>query len=87
MLERKLIERVAGAFLSDERLVEKDWHVVQAIRVISFLDGAGAIPVFSGGTSLTNRSGPEALYPYRNVFHWASAATNKPAYSVLDHTV
>lgn len=53
MLERKLIERVAGAFLSDERLVEKDWHVVQAIRVISFLDGAGAIPVFSGGTSLS----------------------------------
>ncbi len=53
MLERKLIERVAGAFLSDERLVEKDWHVVQAIRVISSLDGAGAIPVFSGGTSLS----------------------------------
>ncbi|GAB6908830.1 conserved hypothetical protein [Desulfosarcina cetonica] len=53
MLERKLIERVAGAFLSDERLVEKDWHVVQAIRVISSLDDAAAIPVFSGGTSLS----------------------------------
>ncbi len=53
MLERKIIERVAGAFLSDERLVEKDWHVVQAIRVISSLDGVGAVPAFSGGTSLS----------------------------------
>ena len=53
MLDRKLIELTAGAALSDERLVEKDWHVVQAVRVISSLDGAGAIPVFSGGTSLS----------------------------------
>lgn len=53
MLERKLIERTAGAALSDERLVEKDWHLVQAVRVISSLDGAGTTPVFSGGTSLS----------------------------------
>lgn len=53
MLDRELIERTAGAALSDERLVEKDWHVVQAVRVISSLDGTGAIPAFSGGTSLS----------------------------------
>ncbi len=53
VLDRKLIELAAGAVLSDERLVEKDWYVVHAIRVISSLDHTGAIPVFSGGTSLS----------------------------------
>ena len=53
MLDRNLIERTAGAVLSDERLVEKDWHVVQAVRVISSLDNADVMPIFSGGTSLS----------------------------------
>ncbi|MHC1728702.1 MAG: nucleotidyl transferase AbiEii/AbiGii toxin family protein [Syntrophobacteraceae bacterium] len=53
MLDRKLIERTAGAFLTDEYLVEKDWYVVHAIRAISALNYAGMEPVFSGGTSLS----------------------------------
>lgn len=51
MLDRKLIERTAGAFLTDESLVEKDWHVVRSIQVIASI--TGATPVFSGGTSLS----------------------------------
>ncbi|MEN6440118.1 MAG: nucleotidyl transferase AbiEii/AbiGii toxin family protein [Syntrophobacter sp.] len=50
MLDRKIIERTAGAFLTDENLVEKDWHVVRSIQVIASI--TGATPVFSGGTSL-----------------------------------
>jgi hypothetical protein len=53
VLDRKLIERAAGAFLNDESLIEKDWHVVRALQVIASLDLAGAKPVFSGGTSLS----------------------------------
>lgn len=53
MLDRQIIERIAGAVLSDERLIEKDWYVVQAIRVISTLDHAGEVPMFSGGTSFS----------------------------------
>ncbi len=53
MLDRKLIERAAGAIPSDERMVEKDWYVVRAIRIISALDHAGGMPAFSGGTSLS----------------------------------
>ena len=51
MLDRKLIERTAGALLTDESLVEKDWHVVRAIQVIASIPGG--TPVFSGGTSLS----------------------------------
>lgn len=53
MLDRTLIERTAGAFLTDEILVEKDWYLVHAIRSISSLDHTGVTPIFSGGTSLS----------------------------------
>ena len=53
MLNRQLIERTAGALSNDEALVEKDWYIVRAIGVIASLDHAGAMPVFSGGTSLS----------------------------------
>jgi predicted nucleotidyltransferase component of viral defense system len=53
VLDLKLIERTAGAFLNEERLVEKDWYVVQALRVIASLGHTGGMPVFSGGTSLS----------------------------------
>ena len=53
MLDRQLIERIAGAFPTDEVLVEKDWHIVRALGVLGSLDHAGATPVFSGGTSLS----------------------------------
>jgi hypothetical protein len=53
VVDRQLIERIAGAFPTDEALVEKDWYIVRAIGVIASLDHAGATPVFSGGTSLS----------------------------------
>jgi len=52
VLDRQLIERIAGALSTDEGLVEKHWYVVRAIGIIASLDHTGAIPVFSGGTSL-----------------------------------
>ena len=53
MLDRKLVERVAGALATDEGLVEKDWHVVRALAAIAAVDHAGAALAFSGGTSLS----------------------------------
>jgi hypothetical protein len=53
MLDRNLVERVAGALATDEGLVEKDWHVVRALGVLAALDHGGALPAFSGGTSLS----------------------------------
>lgn len=44
--------RVAGALGVDEAFVEKDWFVVQAIRVLCSIENADITPVFSGGTAL-----------------------------------
>lgn len=43
---------VAGALAVDEAFVEKDWFVVQAIRILEGLKTDEIVPVFSGGTSL-----------------------------------
>lgn len=43
---------VAGALAVDEAFVEKDWFVVQAIRILEGLKTDDIVPVFSGGTSL-----------------------------------
>ena len=53
MLDRQLIQRIAGALPTAEVLVEKDWYIVRAIGIIASLDHGGATPVFSGGTSLS----------------------------------
>jgi len=53
VLDRELIKRIAGALPTNEVLVEKDWYIVRAIGIIASLDHAGALPVFSGGTSLS----------------------------------
>jgi hypothetical protein len=44
--------RVAGSLGVDEAFVEKDWFVVQAIRILCAQATADIIPVFSGGTAL-----------------------------------
>lgn len=46
------IRRVAAALLTNERYVEKDWHLVRALSVIAQIQVRGVTPVFSGGTSL-----------------------------------
>jgi hypothetical protein len=57
VLDRRLVEDVAAAIRADAGLVEKDWHVVRAIGVIAAAPRDGAIPVFSGGTSLSKAWG------------------------------
>jgi len=52
VLARHLVEQLANALGTNPGLVEKDWHVVRALGVLASLDHTGAIPVFSGGTSL-----------------------------------
>ena len=54
MLDRRLVEDVANRLRpGGEGLIEKDWHVVRAISVLAALDHGDALPVFSGGTSLS----------------------------------
>ena len=53
MLDRQLVEDVAFRLNTDAALVEKDWHVVRALGVISALDHQDIVPAFSGGTSLS----------------------------------
>lgn len=48
---------VAGALAVDEAFVEKDWFVVQAIRILQTLKTDDIVPVFSGGTSLLKGHG------------------------------
>jgi hypothetical protein len=54
VLDRRLVEDVASRLRpGGEGLIEKDWHVVRAISVLATLDHGDALPVFSGGTSLS----------------------------------
>jgi hypothetical protein len=53
VLDRRLVEQVAGALATNEGLVEKDWYVVRALAVIAAIDHTHATPAFSGGTSLS----------------------------------
>jgi hypothetical protein len=46
------VRQVAAALQTDERYVEKDWHLVRALAVIATLHVDGVVPAFSGGTSL-----------------------------------
>jgi hypothetical protein len=48
----RTLGRVAGALAVDEAFVEKDWYVVQAIKVLVASGTSDIVPVFSGGTSL-----------------------------------
>lgn len=51
---RRDFSRAAGAFLTDEGLIEKDWHVVRALAALVPLSvERGARLVFCGGTSLS----------------------------------
>jgi hypothetical protein len=53
VLDRNLVEDVAGRLRSDPGLVEKDWHVTRAIGVLAIFDHGAAQPAFGGGTSLS----------------------------------
>lgn len=53
MLDPRLIEQIANTLGTRPEMVEKDWHVVRALRVLSTLKHADIRPIFSGGTSLS----------------------------------
>jgi predicted nucleotidyltransferase component of viral defense system len=53
VLNSQLVEEVAAELGTAPGLIEKEWHVVRAIAVVSALDQGEARPVFSGGTSLS----------------------------------
>ena len=53
MLDPRFVEQVAAALGTQPGLVEKEWHVVRALRVIANVNHGKACPVFSGGTSLS----------------------------------
>ncbi|MBD8737612.1 nucleotidyl transferase AbiEii/AbiGii toxin family protein [Sphingomonas sp. CFBP 13706] len=55
--DRRVLGRVAGALGVDEAFVEKDWFVVQAIRMLVACGTDDIQPVFSGGTSLLKGHG------------------------------
>lgn len=55
--DKRTLGRVAGALAVDEAFVEKDWYVVQAIRILLAHKNDNLIPVFSGGTSLLKAHG------------------------------
>lgn len=52
MPDARDIQLAAAAFQTDERYIEKDWHLVRAVKIITDLAQPGVTPVFSGGTSL-----------------------------------
>ncbi len=47
------IRQVAIALQTNERYIEKDWHLVRALGVIASTKTEGITPAFSGGTSLS----------------------------------
>ena len=53
MLDPALVEAIASELGTHTGLVEKDWQVVHALRVLAGLDHGVAKPTFSGGTSLS----------------------------------
>jgi predicted nucleotidyltransferase component of viral defense system len=53
VLDPALLNRIAADLRSTPALVEKDWHVVRALGVISRIESGGMQLAFSGGTSLS----------------------------------
>ena len=53
MPDTRLIERIASELLTSPALVEKDWHVVRALKALADADFGEARLVFGGGTCLS----------------------------------
>jgi hypothetical protein len=52
-LDEDSVRRLAAALLTNERYIEKDWHLVRALAIIAAIAVPGVRPAFSGGTSLS----------------------------------
>lgn len=53
MFDRAGTQRLAAQLQTNERYIEKDWHLVRALGAIATIELEGVTPVFSGGTSLS----------------------------------
>jgi predicted nucleotidyltransferase component of viral defense system len=53
VLDISLVEAVAAELGTSPSLVEKDWHVIRALGVLSKVNHEQLTPIFSGGTSLS----------------------------------
>ena len=53
MLDPRLVEQIASTLGTRPEMVEKDWQVVRALRVLIGLQHGQVRPIFSGGTSLS----------------------------------
>jgi predicted nucleotidyltransferase component of viral defense system len=52
VLDLSQVRLIAQALGTHPSLVEKDWHVVRALKIIAAVSDSDVQPVFSGGTSL-----------------------------------
>jgi hypothetical protein len=57
VLDPRLVEDLAKRLSSQPGLIEKDWYITRAIRVLAAFDHGGSIPAFGGGTSLSKAWG------------------------------
>jgi len=53
-LDEDSVRRLAAALFTNERYIEKDWHLVRALAIMASIDAPGVKPAFSGGTSLSS---------------------------------
>lgn len=53
MPDKQLIEDVAAELGISKAFVEKDWHVVQVLQIISLIPTEDLTLTFTGGTSLS----------------------------------
>ncbi len=53
-LDEQTVRRLAAALVTNERYIEKDWHLVRALAIIASIDVAGVKAAFSGGTCLSS---------------------------------
>jgi len=53
VLDPLFVKQVAATLGTRPGLVEKEWHLIRAIRVIAAVDHGEVHPIFSGGTSLS----------------------------------
>lgn len=53
-LDEASVRELAIALVTNERYIEKDWHLVRALTIIASINIPGVKPAFSGGTSLSS---------------------------------
>lgn len=53
-LDKDSVRKLAAALFTNERYIEKDWHLVRALAIIASIEIPGVKAAFSGGTCLSS---------------------------------